>query len=372
LKGRLRELDGLRAIAVLMVVAWHYVPAGDGSIAGGGILYTLCRPGRSGVDLFFVLSGFLITSILLEQRGAQNYYRVFYIRRALRILPVYGLMVLALILGRAFAWDPDLFGGAFPIWTYPLFLQNFAMAQLNTYGPSFMTATWSLAIEEQFYLVFPFVVAAVPTRVLPKLLIALLVLMPILRALSYWHSGFYLPVYVLTPYRADTLAIGALIAWAFSHPQVKASLIENAHNVRWLLAGLLAAAPLLWGTSGASFSAHMGYWGHAYLTLLYGGVLLAVLTHLNSPWLWPLRSRVAFGVGTISYALYLFHLPVLEFLEGRGLARPVLPVVAFAISIALSALSYVVIERPCLRFGRGVRYAPSSNQNETAASGVAS
>jgi peptidoglycan/LPS O-acetylase OafA/YrhL len=359
LKGRIRELDGLRAIAVLMVVAWHYVPAGDGDIAGGGMLYTLFRPGRSGVDLFFVLSGFLITSILIEQRGAPSYYTVFYLRRAFRILPVYALMVLALFLGRALAWKPELFGGEFPVWTYPFFLQNFAMAHLNTYGPAFMTATWSLAIEEQFYLVFPFLVAVIPARALPKLLVSLLVLVPILRALNYWHSGAYLPVYVLTPFRADTLAIGALIAWAFSVDGVKTRLIANASKVRWLLLSLAAAAPLLWGRSAATFSIHMGYWGHTYLTLLFGTVLLAVLTHQNSPWLWLLRSRLAYGVAAISYALYLFHLPVLELLEIEGLSRPSLPLAAFGVSIALSALSYFLIERPCLRFGRHLAYTPA-------------
>jgi peptidoglycan/LPS O-acetylase OafA/YrhL len=103
----------------------------------------------------------------------------------------------------------------------------------------------------------------------------------------------------------------------------------------------------------------MGYWGHAYLTLLYGAVLLAVLMHLNSPWLWVLRTRLAYGVAAISYALYLFHLPVLELLESVGLTRPGLPVAAFGISIALSTLSYFLIERPCLRLGRAARYAPA-------------
>ena len=154
--GRIRELDGLRAIAVLMVVSWHYIglPAGGGSISGSGLLYYLFRPGRSGVDLFFVLSGFLITSILIERRGAANYFQVFYARRALRILPVYALMIFAFILGRKFAQRPDIFGTEFRLWSYLLFLQNVEMARFNSYGVDFLAATWSLAIEEQFYLFF--------------------------------------------------------------------------------------------------------------------------------------------------------------------------------------------------------------------------
>ena len=339
-----------------MVVAWHYF--GGGNISGHGVSYHLFVPGRSGVDLFFVLSGFLITSILIEKRGAPNYYSAFYVRRALRILPIYVVMVALLVAGRSQGWVPSLFGGEFPVWSYFFFLQNFAMAGTDSYGPWFMSATWSLAIEEQYYLAFPFVVAFVSKRALPKVLIAILVIAPLLRIWSYSHTGSYMPSYVLTSHRADTLAIGALIAWAFSEETVKAYVFKNVRLVRWALLALIVVAPLLWAGRGETFPMRMAYWGHTYLTLLYGSIVLFVLTHTNARELWPLRSRLAFGVATISYTLYLVHQPVQGLIEaiggqdfGAGWA-----VIAFCVSVSVSALSYFAIERPCLRLGRRFTY----------------
>jgi peptidoglycan/LPS O-acetylase OafA/YrhL len=368
LKSRIRELDGLRAIAVLMVVTWHYIglPAGGDSVSGGGsFLYYLCRPGRSGVDLFLVLSGFLITSILIENRNSDNYYRIFYTRRALRILPVYAIMIFVLLLGRLYSWNPNVFGGEFPIWSYPLFLQNVAMARIDNYGPSFMSATWSLAVEEQFYLLFPLLLAMTPQRLLPKLLLGMLLIAPVLRASSFWNSQSYMGAYVLTSHRADALAIGALIAWAFSTGTVKTTLAANSRFVLRGFAVLVAAAPVLYLTPGADFPRNLAYWGHTYLTLLYGTALLTVLLYEGSRWLWVLRSPLAAGLAAISYALYLVHDPLLHLIEPAGLPRVVLLPVAFAASIALCTASYFIIERPCLRLGRRMRYSTPQERDGT-------
>jgi peptidoglycan/LPS O-acetylase OafA/YrhL len=362
LKSRIQELDGLRAIAVLMVVAWHYIgyPAGNGSLSdGGGFLFYLFRPGRTGDDLFFVLSGFLITSILIENRNAANNYRVFYIRRALRILPVYALMVLAFLVGRHFSWNEAVFGGEFPIWSYPLFLQNIGMVAAGNEGPNFMGETWPLAVEVQFYLVFPLVVAMTPHRQLPKILLGMILIAPALRIASFWDSQSDMAGYVLTSHRADALAIGAFIAWAFSTDRVKTILTANSRLVLRTLAVLVAAAPLLFLSRGASFPKNLAYWGHAYLALLYGTLLLTVLLYKGSKWLWVLRSPLAAGVAAISYALYLIHDPLEFLLEPTGLPQIVLLPLAFSASIALSTASYFIIERPCLRLGRRIRYSKS-------------
>jgi peptidoglycan/LPS O-acetylase OafA/YrhL len=186
-----------------MVVARHYF-----GIPSGGSLSKLLMPGRAGVDLFFVLSGFLIGSILISKRGSSNLFRAFYLRRALRILPVYFLLLAVFIIGLTGGWHADLFGdGAFPTWTYALFLQNFESARIAEFGPRFMAVTWSLAIEEQFYLLFPFAVAFVSSRHLPNMLAALIVIPPALRIGVFWQGGHYMPAYVLMPCRADCLAI---------------------------------------------------------------------------------------------------------------------------------------------------------------------
>ena len=357
--GRIRELDGLRAIAISMVVAWHYIglPAGGDSISGNGILYYLFRPGRTGVDLFFVLSGFLITSILIEQKGAANYFQVFYGRRALRILPVYALMVCGLFIGREFAHRPDVFGPDFHIWSYVVFVQNIEMARFDSYGADFLAGTWSLAIEEQFYLVFPLVVLLAPVRVLPKILVGVLALVPILRILTIRHTGHYLPVYVLTTNRADALGIGALIAWALADRSMRTKVMSNVVAIRWAACALLVASPLLWTVSGKNFPTAMAYWGHTYLTLLYGTTLLLVLTHAGSPVLWPLRTRGAASIAAISYTLYLVHGPVRNLIGINGNFPVLWSLIALTISLAICTASYVLLEQPCLRFGRRtIRY----------------
>ena len=207
--GRVKELDGLRAIAILSVVMWHYLGAGDGPSSTPWRIFIF---GRTGVDLFFVLSGYLITSILLANRGSSNYFQAFYGRRSFRILPIYFGMVAIYLVGRQLSVARALFDGTLPWWSYLIGLQNFWMATEQTYGAYWLGGTWSLAIEEQFYLIFPLVIYFAPLRILPRLLVALLVLCPLGRMIAYGLGDRY-GYYVLMPLRADILAMGALIAW---------------------------------------------------------------------------------------------------------------------------------------------------------------
>lgn len=350
---RIPELDGLRAIAVAMVVLWHYVgiPAGSDSLA-----FTIFRLGRSGVDLFFVLSGFLITSILLERRGGAGYYGDFYLRRAVRILPLYAVMLTIFFLGRKHGWSETIFGGPFNDWAYVFFLQNFEAVRSNAYGPLFLSATWSLAVEEQFYLVFPFVVALVPRKRLPVVLLWIVAGAFVLRYVAFKTLGHY-AAYTLMPCRADTLAIGALIAWAMHDAPTHERLLENKLAIRLACYGLLCGAALLWFIPTPKYMGHMGQWGYGFLALVYGAVVLAVLVHAGARPLWVLRSRAAAGLAAVSYALYLFHAPVLAGvfeLAGRRIAlndAPALALVAIAlaVSVALSVVSLVVLESPIRR-----------------------
>lgn len=182
---RIPELDGLRGLAILSVLFWHYghyyEPA-PGSI--GAWLPPLLRLAWSGVDLFFVLSGFLIGGILIAHRKATNYWRVFYVRRACRIFPLYFAVLAAFVLATAtIGPQPSnwLLKQEPPFWTYPVFLQNFGMAYYNSFGSDFLGPTWSLAVEEQFYLVLPFVVLLVRPGALPWVLGGLICLAPMLR-----------------------------------------------------------------------------------------------------------------------------------------------------------------------------------------------
>jgi peptidoglycan/LPS O-acetylase OafA/YrhL len=128
---KIKEIDGLRAIAILLVVAWHYLGVSDGPQS---LPWRIFIFGRIGVDLFFVLSGYLITSILLENRGSPRYFSAFYCRRAFRILPVYGVMLAIFFAGSLSGVGRTFFDGALPWWSYAVGLQNIWMSIDQSYG----------------------------------------------------------------------------------------------------------------------------------------------------------------------------------------------------------------------------------------------
>ena len=171
-QARIPELDGLRGTAIFLVILCHYisdVPHGRshslGSMAG-----TVLGLGSSGVDLFFILSGFLIGGILLDSKQSKHYYQTFYLRRFHRIVPLYYAWI---ILFAAISVGGAEFTSLTPYWIYFVFLQNYfyqqAPMQVIWFG-----ATWSLGVEEQFYLLAPPIIRNVVPRRLTKFLLSVL------------------------------------------------------------------------------------------------------------------------------------------------------------------------------------------------------
>ena len=158
---RVPELDGVRGVAILLVLVWHYIASQavvtDGTLASQALRALAIT--WSGVDLFFVLSGFLIVGILLDAKGGDAYFSTFYMRRACRIVPLYLLMVsiFAVVTTWQLHTSDFLFKEELPLWSYFTFTQNFFMHGRG-FGPHWLGVTWSLAIEEQFYLVVPLLV----------------------------------------------------------------------------------------------------------------------------------------------------------------------------------------------------------------------
>jgi peptidoglycan/LPS O-acetylase OafA/YrhL len=157
---RLLALDGLRGLAALMIIAHHYGPSQIVAGIGEPLAYVNRALGLawSGVTLFFVLSGFLIGGILMDNVAAPNYYRIFYLRRACRILPAYVLLLVlfgALNAAGLAAHHPQAFGWLshqpLPRWSFFTFTQNFFMVRVDDFGSAALAPTWSLAVEEQFY-----------------------------------------------------------------------------------------------------------------------------------------------------------------------------------------------------------------------------
>jgi peptidoglycan/LPS O-acetylase OafA/YrhL len=347
---KIREVDGLRAIAILLVVAWHYLGTSDGPQS---IPWRIFIFGRIGVDLFFVLSGYLITSILLKNRGSPHYFSAFFGRRAFRILPIYAAILSVYLAGRLFGVGRTLFDGTLPWWSYAIGLQNMWMSIHQTYGAIWLAGTWSLAIEEQFYLLFPLVVFWLPPAMLPGFLIAILVISPIGRIISY-GVGDSFGYYVLMPLRADILAVGALIAWLrFSGPIPG----RMRRAVAAILVATACAFPVFAFLIGENTDFHMALWGHTYLVALFGSVVFMVLENEGSARLAFLRSRAAEFFARISYALYLVHINVLilVFLAFRTdrtietLKGAALTALALALSVLICSASYRFFEGPLIR-----------------------
>lgn len=283
------ELQGLRGIAVLAVVLYHCHP-----LLIGTPLYYASLWGWSGVNLFFVLSGFLITTILLEARGRPHYFRNFYARRALRIWPVYLLLLVVCysvplwFLGDTLAHQTHWRTLA----AYALFLQNLRHTPLpGTLGP-----TWSLAIEEQYYLLWAPLVWFLGARRLWLSLIlgALLALSPALRVLHpHWLTSTHTLIHL------DGIALGSLLAVAL--------LTLRWSRKRWLILGISAA--ILGWLATATIAAGTAFLDSA-LALLFAGVVLVAISASGVTLLAPLRRGPLAFYGTISYGLYMIHILV--------------------------------------------------------------
>jgi peptidoglycan/LPS O-acetylase OafA/YrhL len=287
------ELQGLRGIAVLAVVFYHCHPRLEGTP-----FYRASLWGWTGVTLFFVLSGFLITSILLESRNQPKYFRNFYGRRALRIWPVY-LLVLAICYARAdwFVGLPPLRAIATaPWWAYLLFLQNlFPLTLPPAIGP-----TWSLAIEEQYYFLWAPVVRFLPRIwMLVAVLVTALIASPLFRMS---HHAWITPTHTLT--HLDGIAMGSLLAIGLHTLPLR--------RRAWLVLGL--AASLLGLTAAFTLAGGTAFLDSA-LTLGFGGAILSAIASTGSKT--PLhailrRAPLAF-YGRISYGMYMTHILVFIF-----------------------------------------------------------
>jgi peptidoglycan/LPS O-acetylase OafA/YrhL len=303
------------------------------------------------VQLFFVLSGFLITGILLDTQDSPAYYRNFFVRRVLRIFPLYyGVLLIAFVLAPLLLALPAGYGGQqIWLWTYT---ENFA-APFGGGDPLF-PHFWSLCVEEQFYLVWPLVVRIAGRRGVVALGSALVVIAIASRICARMHFG--LPVgaeaaYSFTPCRFDALAIGAVTAALLRGERVGTQTIHRA-GARWLtLAGtLVVLAGLIVGRL-ARLGEPMQVAGYTIIALGFAVVLVGAMAPTARIFTWtPLRT-----IGTYSYAMYVFHAP-LHLLVGLPLlvrisASPSVPlalaygVAASLATFCLAALSYRFYER---------------------------
>ncbi len=284
------ELLGLRGIAVLGVVIYHCHPRLAGTWFYGASLW-----GWAGVNLFFVLSGFLITSILLESREKPHYFRNFYARRVLRIWPVYVLVLVVCYLNAPWFIGPTVLEAVktAPWWAYVLFLQNlFHLALPPAIGP-----TWSLAIEEQYYVLWaPIVRVLARPWALAIFLGAALIAAPLFR-MSHFTS--ITPTHTLT--HIDGIAMGSLLAIGL-HTLPWSRRVWLGLGLAGMVIGFPAAATLAGGTAFLDTA----------LTTGFGGAVLASIasTGAGNPLNAVLRRGPLAFYGRVSYGMYMTHIMV--------------------------------------------------------------
>jgi peptidoglycan/LPS O-acetylase OafA/YrhL len=369
------ELDGLRGAAILMVVLLHYITDSRTHQRDFGLLYRfaqLFRLGWSGVDLFFVLSGFLIGGILLDARSSPVYFRTFYIRRIHRILPIYYLWVfLYAVVGYSLTWwAPHAEAaavGTLRTGVYFLFLQNIVpLAPVSLFVHYFVSPTWSLAVEEQFYLVSPVVIRFLTPQWLTRALVACIVAAPVLRFLVYrLLTDGPNRALVLMPCRADALAMGMLTAFAWRAP-AKRWLIDHLPSLKAISLILLlgAAAIVKWMPGPANaFEAAMQY---SWIAMLYTSVLMITLLDEGSLLARFARWKLLRECGRISFCVYLIHLAILgmcHWVFFRSLPHLddwpgfFVTILAAALTWTLARLSWGYFEKPLIDRGHSYTYS---------------
>jgi len=381
-------LDGLRGVAVLLVLVFHFAHI-DGD--GGGVervLLGFTRSGWAGVDLFFVLSGFLITGILLDARGSDGYFRAFYLRRVLRIFPLYYayLAVLFFLLPAVLPTLDVRRDTQGWLWTY---LGNVLFAREGGFHASPFTGHfWSLAVEEQFYLVWPLLVWWLPRRRLAAVCLGLVAGAFALRFAIHRTTFNATAAYVLTPARMDALALGALVAVAAREPTWWPRVRRLAP---WGLAAAAAAVGAVWARQGGLFGGDpvVQVWAFGPLAVGFAAVLvLALGGGAPSPLSRALSGPALRTAGKYSYGLYVLHYPIFLALDAAGITSAALAArlggrlagiaafvaVAGAVTFAGAFLSWHGMEKRFLRWKDLVPYgrAPPAGSSAGAEGALAS
>ncbi len=368
---RMVALDGFRGLMTVFVLVSHYfaeVPHGQPAFAIAWIA----------VVAFFVLSGFLVARLILEKQDRANFFVVFYARRLCRTLPVYIVcvtLVFACIVYFASASWLDV-RATFPLWSYLTFVQNFFFVSTNTIGPHWLAPTWTLAVEEQFYLLAPAFFFIVPRRHLLPALSFGLVLSVAFRAYVVLTGALPpMATLVLLPGIADTLISGLIAGVLWKTPGIDWA--RHDLTLRVLPPVLLVATIALKLIDGAH--------GHSFA--IFGGLLVSIASASfilslvrGAPEAKRFNSPILCFFGNTSYSVYLTHLTVLGLLHGLILGgRPdiatplqlMVTLAALPLAVLVGWIGTKLVERPITAYGRSWTWSKQSRPMRERHGGVA-
>jgi peptidoglycan/LPS O-acetylase OafA/YrhL len=364
-------LDGVRGLAILLVLIFHFSQLGYTPHPVGlrAALQKLVAAGWAGVDLFFVLSGFLITSILIEAKGSSGFFKNFYMRRVLRIFPLYyGVLTLAAILGIVF-YDrlPQAYRNVFAyqgcLWAY---LQNFT--NIDWMG---FTHFWSLAVEEHFYMVWPAIVFLLNRRAAMGVCIALIATAIAIRTGRVMTGQDAESTYLWTFCRMDALALGSLLGLAVQGSSEGLVRFRTVAMVGFVAAAAACAALFVYYGSFAYVQRGIQMFGYTIVGIGAASLLvLAVTASRASPLGVAFNAAPLRFLGKYSYGIYVFHgfvvvglreiIPMWKLMPKVGgsflAAIAVHLTLGVAISIAAALLSWHLYEKQFLKLKRFFEY----------------
>jgi peptidoglycan/LPS O-acetylase OafA/YrhL len=381
---RIPELDGLRGLAILLVIFYHYTN-GEALTRANGLAYYVERiasQGWTGVNLFFVLSGFLIGGILIDARASDTYFRTFYVRRFFRIIPIYYLWIclyIALVSAAGTAVRARSFSGkelphGFEVYAHFLFLQNVIphdwAARPGLWG-SWVSHLWSLAVEEQFYLLAPLMIFWLSPRQMKIVLWGIVCGVPFVRVALLFHVHRIEVMHVMPAY-ADALALGILTAIVWREPASRLWLGRNLRFLYGTTALFFAGFGVLWWYDPGLGGFGVASVGLTWIAIFYALLVLIVLAGSNGWIARAMRLQWLRNLGRVSYCMYIIHLivnlfchtillhtrPRIDTLAGAGVS-----ILAAIVTYGLAVVSWKILEGPLVRIGHGFVYSlPASSQ----------
>ena len=357
-KGKhIPHLDGVRGIAILMVTLYRFaIEIPTDSVIGGALKSTLSL-GTRGVELFFVLSGFLITGILLDAKKRERYFTNFFARRSLRIFPLYlvSLSLILIVFNNSYPWQGDFSPGSenqFYLWTW---LTNIQLSIEGSWCFGYLDHFWSLAVEEHFYLFWPFAIFFIPTKYILRVAAGLMIGSALTRILFAGISENGVAPDVLTLFRCDALLMGAIVAIKIRSPE------GIKPWIKWVFP--LASLCLL-------FAVGVDLAGKRLLTLsltawpiFWSGALIWILLCKRESITAKIVSlKFLRSLGKYSYAMYVFQNPLIPIVAGLATAfsypLPSETSLGFGLSylIGMTVLTYLIaisswhiLEKHCLK-----------------------
>ncbi|HKS84315.1 MAG TPA: acyltransferase [Pseudolabrys sp.] len=363
-------LDGVRGLMTIMVLISHYF----GEIPHG---ITALMFGWIAVDMFFVLSGYLVGKLILEKQHNDNFFKVFYVRRVCRTLPIYFVcLAVNIVLMAAFAapWvDADR---PLPIWSYFTFTQNIFMATTGNIGAHWISPTWTLAIEEHFYLIVPLLFVVIPRRRIALTLAGIAMGALVIRAAAFeLMDNQGLIGLVLLPTRADILTAGLLAAVVIKSDRVPWARFDYPLRLAPIVLLIMASVMrIVDKDTGHSFD----IFGPLLVSVGCAVFLLTLVR--GAPEAKRFHSRFLGFFNDTSYAVYLTHLPVLGLMHGLILGtRPDLVsgaqwIVTFAalpVCVLVAWILTVLVEKPITNYGRSWAWSNRPRVSRASATAMA-